>query len=137
MTTPPPIVGIHETILYGRDLSAAERFYSGALGLRVISRSDRAVSFRVRESCVLLIFDPERSARDAAAHNVPAHGAAGPGHVAMTVADGSLPAWRRKLAADGIDIELERSWDLGGRSLYVRDPAGNSVELIDGRVWPD
>ena len=32
-------------------------------------------------------------------------------------------------------IEKEVEWPKGGRSLYFRDPAGNSVELVTPGVW--
>ena len=31
--------------------------------------------------------------------------------------------------------EREISWPLGGRSVYFRDPAGNSVEYVEGQIW--
>jgi catechol 2,3-dioxygenase-like lactoylglutathione lyase family enzyme len=47
----------------------------------------------------------------------------------------SLDAWRGHLAACGVVVEKEVAWPRGGRSLYVRDPAGNSVELASPRIW--
>jgi len=35
-----------------------------------------------------------------------------------------------------VPIESELSWPQGGQSLYVRDPAGNSVELATRSTWP-
>ena len=32
-------------------------------------------------------------------------------------------------------VEAEIHWPHGGASLYLRDPAGNSVELAPGRIW--
>jgi catechol 2,3-dioxygenase-like lactoylglutathione lyase family enzyme len=34
-----------------------------------------------------------------------------------------------------VDIEAEVVWPTGGRSLYFRDPAGNSIELITRGSW--
>jgi hypothetical protein len=34
-----------------------------------------------------------------------------------------------------VEIEREVDWDEGGTSLYVRDPAGNSVELAPPTIW--
>ena len=34
-----------------------------------------------------------------------------------------------------VEIEHEEAWPRGGHSLYFRDPAGNSVELITPGVW--
>jgi hypothetical protein len=57
--------------------------------------------------------------------------------MAFTIAPGSLGDWRAHLVAHDIPIEMEVPWPRGGRSLYIRDPANNSIEFIDGRVWPD
>jgi catechol 2,3-dioxygenase-like lactoylglutathione lyase family enzyme len=40
------------------------------------------------------------------------------------------------LAEHGVGIESEVQWDLGGTSLYFRDPDGHSVELATPGVWP-
>jgi hypothetical protein len=37
----------------------------------------------------------------------------------------------------GVAIEQEVDWPRGGKSLYFRDPAGNSVELLTPGVWHD
>jgi hypothetical protein len=34
-----------------------------------------------------------------------------------------------------VPIEREIEWDEGGTSIYVRDPAGNSVELAPPTIW--
>jgi hypothetical protein len=49
---------------------------------------------------------------------------------------GGLDALAAELRRRGVEIEREIAWDEGGRSLYVRDPDGNSVELIEGEAWP-
>ena len=33
--------------------------------------------------------------------------------------------------------EREITWPLGGRSVYVRDPSGNSVEFVEGEIWDE
>jgi catechol 2,3-dioxygenase-like lactoylglutathione lyase family enzyme len=67
--------------------------------------------------------------------SLPAHGASGPGHVAFRVPSAALPAWKARLANAGLAIEAEIDWPDGGRSFYVRDPAGNSVEFASPEVW--
>lgn len=122
-----------ETSLYARDLEAAERFYAGVLGLPVISRQPgRHVFLRCGEG-VLLLFDP-RSTRSGPS-TIPAHGAEGPGHAALAVPAAELDHWREHLKGAGVAIEAEVEWPGGGRSLYVRDPAGNSLELATPAVW--
>lgn len=126
------IARVYETILYASNLDAAEAFYAGALGLQPLPRlGDRGVVFRVTGESVLILFDPSKTR--VPHEQVPSHGADGQGHVALAVPD--LEAWRARLAERGVPIEREVQWSLGGRSLYVRDPAGNSVELVAGRVW--
>ena len=42
---------------------------------------------------------------------------------------------RRWLAKHGVSIEKTIDWPDGGRSLYFRDPAGNSLELATPQIW--
>ena len=83
---------------------------------------------------MLLIFDPARASWPG--RPVPSHGASGAGHVAFSVEAGDLASFAASLRGRGIEIEREIEWDRGGRSIYVRDPAGNSVELVEGDIWP-
>jgi catechol 2,3-dioxygenase-like lactoylglutathione lyase family enzyme len=129
---PPPLRGVLETVLYAPDLDAAERFYAGLLGLPVDSRKPGLfVFFRIGEA-MLLLFDPTASRQN---RQVPPHGADGPGHVCFAVPEAELGAWRAHLEAAGVAIEHEERWPRGGWSFYVRDPAGNSVELATPRIW--
>jgi catechol 2,3-dioxygenase-like lactoylglutathione lyase family enzyme len=127
-------VRVYETVLYAEDVRACAAFYADVLGLRLIEPiDDLAAAFRLDDGGVLLIFDPERSSVPGRA--VPSHGARGDGHVALSVGEGALERWAGDLGARGYDVEREITWPPGGRSIYVRDPGGNSVELIDGEAW--
>jgi len=121
---------IYETVVYATELEAAVSFYAEVLGLRQVSDG----AFRLDDDGMLLLFDPTSSSQPG--RGVPSHGAAGAVHVAFTVGDRELDAWCRQLDARGIEIEQEIEWPHGGRSIYVRDPAGNSVELVEGDLWP-
>ena len=39
------------------------------------------------------------------------------------------------VAAHGVGIESTVEWPQGGRSIYFRDPAGNSLEFAEARIW--
>ncbi len=122
-----------ETCLYVDDLVRAERFYGEVLGLELESRQEgRHVFFRCGQR-MLLLFNPLAS-RESADH-FPPHGAFGPGHVAFGVRQAELPAWTNWLEKRGVTIEKTIEWPAGGRSIYFRDPAGNSLELATPRIW--
>ncbi len=123
---------VFETSLYADDLGAGEAFYRDVLGLEVVSRSERLISFRCGDG-VLLLFDPKVT--KSSGSDVPSHGALGPGHIAFALRRGDLQRWREHLAERGVAIETEVDWPDGGRSIYFRDPAGNSVELAPGTLW--
>jgi catechol 2,3-dioxygenase-like lactoylglutathione lyase family enzyme len=129
MATPLRVL---ETVLYAADLAAARRFYADLLGLPVDSERPGVFLFLKAGEAMLLVFEP-RAAR--AARGVPAHGTDGPGHVCFAVPEAELDGWRARLLAHGIAIEHTQAWPRGGRSFYVRDPAGNSVELATPRIW--
>lgn len=129
---------ILEAALYVSDLDEAERFYGGTLGLEPIARAKgRHVFFRCG-AAVLLLFDP-RAARKppvaAARLPVPPHGATGQGHLCFAAAAAEIDRWRDRLAAAGIAIEADFEWPGGGRSIYFRDPFGNSLEFAEPRIW--
>jgi catechol 2,3-dioxygenase-like lactoylglutathione lyase family enzyme len=127
------IQAIIETAIYVDDLDATERFYRDLLGLPVIAKeAGRHVFFRVGASNVLLAFLAEATLKG---DQLPAHGAKGPGHFALGIAAEELDAWRGRLQSSGVTIEKEMQWPQGGRSIYFRDPAGNSAELVTPGVW--
>jgi catechol 2,3-dioxygenase-like lactoylglutathione lyase family enzyme len=127
------IKAIIETAIYVDDLQAAENFYGKLLGLRIVGKErGRHVFFQVGGDCVLLAFLAEATLKG---DMLPSHGASGPGHFALGIEAKALDAWRQKLNGAGISIEKEVEWPRGGKSLYFRDPAGNSVELVTPGVW--
>ena len=127
------IAGVLETCLYADDLPAIVRFYVRVLGLRVESAEEgRHAFFRVGRG-MLLLFDPDRTERSGS--GVPPHGSRGPGHVAFAVRAHSLDEWRARLRELEVPVESEVVWPRGGISLYLRDPAGNSVELTSPGIW--
>ncbi len=125
--------GILETSLYVDDLSAAKAFYTDVLGLAFVSRQPGRHVFLRCGRHMLLLFDAHASAQ--AGNETPPHGAEGAGHVAFSVEESELNDWRRHLKECGVKIERDFAWPQGGRSIYFRDPAGNSLELATPSIW--
>ena len=127
------VSGVLETCLYADDLDSAAAFYRDLLGLDPISSvPGRHVFFRCGDG-MFLLFNPARTATSEG--DVPPHGARGPGHVAFAIPPDELQAWLSRLHALGVPLEADVAWPRGGRSLYIRDPAGNSVELTSPTIW--
>lgn len=138
----PELLGALESALYAEDLEAARNFWEGVFGLTPFQiLPGRHVFYRLTgepRPQMLLIFNPGATAeppRPDARLPVPPHGARGPGHFCFAVAPQALDAWRDHLEAKGIGIEADFHWPNGARSIYLRDPAGNSVELADPGIW--
>lgn len=136
-TDPKPPQAILEAALYVDDLDAAEAFYGDLLGLdRIMRAGNRHVFYRVG-SAVLLIFNPSETARSDpnAKLPVPPHGAVGPGHLCLAASAEEIDRWQDRLSSAGHPTEARFRWPNGALSLYVRDPAGNSLEFAEPRLW--
>ncbi|MCO6432549.1 MAG: VOC family protein [Deltaproteobacteria bacterium] len=129
---------ILETCLYASDLTAAEKFYGEVLGLELHSKQlNRHLFFRCGEG-MLLIFNPtatKEAELSVGPSPIPGHGTTGEGHLAFAVSRTDLEAWRKRLAQYKLKIESEVSWPNGGRSVYFRDPANNSIEIASADIW--
>ncbi len=134
----PRLSGVLETAVYVDDLDKAEHFYSRVLGLpKIFTQPGRLLAFRSQES-ILLVFNPAQTEREQITVNggvVPLHGTHGVGHVAFRVRENEITPWRSHLHSSGVEIESEVTWPNGARSIYFRDPAGNSVELATPNMW--
>ena len=133
----PPLSGVLEAALYVDDLDAAKRFYGDVLGLEKITEVEgRHVFYRAGGTVVLLfIAEQTRIPTANAKLPVPPHGADGPGHLCFAADATELRAWHERLEEAGIEIEADFSWPNGARSVYVRDPAGNSIEFAEPKLW--
>ena len=124
---------ILETCLYVDDLEKAKKFYSDILGLEFYSSSEGRHVFFYCGDAMFLLFKPERTV--ISEKGIPPHGGKGPGHVAFEISEREYDSWLKKLKNNGIEIENEVVWPEGGKSIYFRDPAGNSLELSTSKTW--
>lgn len=135
---------ILESALYVTDLAAAERFYGEVLGLEQIARAeDRHIFFQCGRA-VLLLFNAEATRQQPlpdTKYPIPGHGADGAGHLCFAATADEIDQWKSRLIEKGIAIEADFHWPAkpgqakGGRSIYFRDPSGNSLEFAEPKIW--
>ncbi len=133
MLDQPRISAVLETILYVDDVESARAFYEGILGLQPHGMaSELGVGYRL-DSQMLLLFNPELSSRPG--RIVPSHSARGAGHLAFKASPAETEQWKQHLESQGVAIEQDHKWENGARSIYFRDPAGNSLEFTSPALW--
>jgi len=128
---PPNLDGILESSLYVDDLPRSVRFYQEIFGFPVISDfGERGCAMHAGPHQVLLLFKKGASREILSPHN-----GDGELHIAFAIPAAELAAWESWLAKKGIAVEEKRSWELGGWSLYFRDPDRHLIELATPGVW--
>jgi glyoxylase I family protein len=123
------ILSVHHLAVVVRDLTRAEGFYAGVLGLAVIRRWDddrgapRSVWLALGGGAFLAVERAEEGTpprpRDAEGWHC----------VALGIRREERAEWTARLAAAGVAVERESSF-----TLYVRDPEGNLIGLSH---WPE
>jgi catechol 2,3-dioxygenase-like lactoylglutathione lyase family enzyme len=127
----PKTDGILESSLYVSDVPRSVRFYDEALGFRVISEfGERGCAMHAGARQVLLLFKKGASRAIRSPHD-----GDGELHVAFAIPSTELANWESWLQARGITVEEKRRWELGGWSLYFRDPDRHLVELATPGTW--
>lgn len=136
--------GVLESALYVDDLDAADAFYGGILGLTRITHAEgRHLFFRCGEGVLLLFVAAATEVPPAqdAKLPVPPHGTRGSGHLCFRASGEEIEAWKDHLSGHNVAIEADFAWPPfdkdsgGGRSIYFRDPAGNSIEFAEPKIW--
>ena len=127
----PAVKALGEIALRVKDLDSMQRFYEEVIGLELIERFPNAVFFKIAEGYgghtqILALFDrtqeadyrgvePQKSTVD---------------HFAFTIALTDFDSEKKRLEQLGLNVQTaEHAW-VHWRSLYVRDPEGNLVELV-------
>ena len=128
----PKTEGLLESSLYVSDVDRSVRFYRETLGFSVISEfGERGCAMNAGARQVLLLFKKGASRTIESPHD-----GDGELHVAFAIALAELASWEAWLGERGIAIEEKRKWDLGGWSLYFRDPDRHLLELATPGTWP-
>lgn len=128
----PKTDGILESSLYVSDLPSSVRFYEETFGFSVISDfGERGCAMHAGNHQVLLLFKKRASRTMQSPHD-----GDGELHIAFSIPAGELARWESWLHEKGITVEEKRRWELGGWSLYFRDPDRHLIELATPGVWP-
>jgi catechol 2,3-dioxygenase-like lactoylglutathione lyase family enzyme len=127
----PKSEGVLESSLYVNDVAGSARFYEKIFGFRIISDfGERGCAMQAGTRQVLLLFK-----KGASRHIQSPHDGDGELHVAFAIPASELPAWETWLAENGIAVEEKRTWELGGVSVYFRDPDRHLLEIATPGVW--
>ena len=128
---PPSTCGILESSLYVDDVPRSVHFYEEIFGFHVISDfGERGCAMQAGAHQVLLLFKKGASCTIQSPHD-----GDGELHVAFAMPAGEMSLWESWLQAKGIAVEERRQWQLGGWSLYFRDPDRHLLELATPGVW--
>lgn len=127
----PKTEGLLESSLYVDDVAASAKFYEKIFGFQVISDfGGRGCAMQAGDRQVLLLF------KKGASLAIPSpHDGDGELHLAFAIPAAELASWESWLAENGIPIEEKRAWELGGESLYFRDPDRHLIEVATPGVW--
>ena len=127
----PNTSGILESSLYVTDVARSAQFYEKIFGFQVISDfGERGCALKAGNRQVLLLFKKGGS-RDM----LSPHDGDGELHLAFAIAAPELASWEAWLEAIGIAVEERHAWELGGHSLYFRDPDRHLIEIATPGVW--
>jgi catechol 2,3-dioxygenase-like lactoylglutathione lyase family enzyme len=125
-STTSKVRALGEAALRVNDLAVMRRFYEEVFGLEPLGASDNGVLYRLGpgyggHTQVFALFargatvDPRCSTVD---------------HIAFTIDRDDFDAEQARLAARGLEVELANHAWVQWRSLYLRDPEGNQIELV-------
>ena len=127
----PRSEGILESSLYVKDVACSAQFYEKIFGFRIISDfAERGCAMQAGNRQVLLLFKKGGSGLIQSPHD-----GDGELHIAFAIPISELANWEAWLVENGIAVEEKRTWELGGRSLYFRDPDRHLIEIATPGVW--
>ncbi|MGD0620124.1 MAG: VOC family protein [Bryobacteraceae bacterium] len=127
----PRTEGILESSLYVGDVARSARFYEKIFGFPVIGDfGERGCAMKAGSHQVLPLFGKGGSTAIQSPHD-----GGGELHIAFAIRAEELAPWEEWLAENEISVEEKRKWELGGQSLYFRDPDRHLIEIATPGVW--
>ncbi len=129
------VKGLGEVSIRVTDLDAMHKFYEEVVGLKVLSREESYVFFRIADgysghsqNLALFTADNLGFLRTRLAQVKPETTSLH--HIAFNVALEDFESERRRLEGLGIEVEATTHAWLHVRSLYFPDPEGNLLEFV-------
>jgi len=128
----PHSEGLLESSLYVDDVAASARFYERIFGFPMVSDfGERGCAVQAGNHQVLLLF------KKGGSRHIPSpHDGDGALHIAFAIPASELANWEAWLKENQIAVEEKRTWELGGQSVYFRDPDRHLIEIATPGVWP-
>jgi len=133
------IRGLGEIALRVDDLDGMQAFYENVVGLKLMDRFEHAAFFRIAEGFgghtqILALFDraaaPPRSKFFATTFRGVDQRGSSLDHLAFEIDLSNIEVEQRRLESLGVEIKtVEFAW-VHWRSLFFRDPEGNTVEFV-------
>ena len=129
------IKGLGEVSIRVKNLNATHKFYEEVVGLEVLRRDESFVFFKVAEGYGghtqnLTLFDEtntdslEPKSQQLSSEQTTLH------HIALNISLEDYESEKRRLEGLGLKVHAtEHEW-LHVRSLYFRDPEGNTLEFV-------
>jgi catechol 2,3-dioxygenase-like lactoylglutathione lyase family enzyme len=112
-------------------VAVSARFYKDIFGFPVISDfGERGCAVQAGKQQVLLLFKKGGSRLTSSPHD-----GDGELHSAFAVSASELANWETWLEKNNIAVEEKRRWELGGQSIYFRDPDRHLLEIATPGVW--
>ncbi len=133
------VTGMLETALHVDDVDRSANFYEDLFGFRRMVSNERVCALDVPGPHVLLLFKRGGTLEPLCIEGgiIPPHNSEGHLHFAFSIGRDAVESWVARLAERKIPIESRVRWDLGGESLYFRDPDMHLVELATPGIWPN
>lgn len=125
------VKALGEVALRVNDLDAMQKFYEEVINLELMKRFPHATFFKIAEGYnghiqILALFDRSQQAGYRGVESEKST----VDHFAFAIPLADFAAEKRRLKQLGSEVETaEHAW-VHWRSLYVRDPEGNLVELV-------
>jgi catechol-2,3-dioxygenase len=137
---PPKLGQIVETILYTSSAPKLAEWYTSIFALTPFLSLPNVVGFSLPNNTILLLFSRSSTTADkvSTSGTIPKHGCeTGLGQHIAFACNGieELREWEAHFKEKEVEVLGTMDWELGGRSVYVRDWEGHVIEVMTRGVW--